>query len=84
MCAKAHMGIRPVCEAFACNECDYNVGTTVALRNHMTTIDLAFHIAVLCVGCSVVVCMIKDITEGYIHTLGSGSECVKCAIQGNS
>ena len=40
--------------------------------------DLVFHITVLCVGCSVVVCMIKDITEGYTHTLGSVSERVKC------
>ena len=40
--------------------------------------DLAFHITVHCVGCSVVVCMIKGITEGYTNTFGFASESVKC------
>ena len=40
--------------------------------------DLVFHITVLCVGCHVVLCMHRDLTEESTHTLGSISERVKC------
>ena len=74
---KRQTGIQSVCAMFTCNECDFSVRIAAAWAITWRLLDLAFHITVLCVGCSVVECMIKGFTGGCTHTLGSASEHVE-------